>query len=94
MHPKEFEEANDAFAKNQPEYKPLPVHIIEDGKVVSCWEFTDEEIEKIKQTKCLYLTMMPFGQPLQPVYITVEKDEVIAKQNKPNEANASSVKQN
>ncbi|MCT4034896.1 hypothetical protein HZQ14_15845 [Elizabethkingia anophelis] len=93
MQPKEFQEANVVFGKDQPEYKPLPVHRTEDGKIISCWELSDDEIEKLKETKCLYLSMMPFGQPLQPVYITVEKDEVIMKQNQPNEANASFVKQ-
>lgn len=93
MQPKDFKETNVVFGKDQPEYKPLPVYRTEDGKIISCWELSDDEIEKIKETKCLYLSMMTFGQPLQPVYLTVDKDEVIVKQIEPNEANASSAKQ-
>lgn len=77
MTPIEFPEQNVVFAKDQPEYNPLPALKQEDGTIISCWQFTDEEIEKLKETRCLYLAVATFGHPLQPVLLSVEKSEVI-----------------
>lgn len=76
MTPNKFPQVNVMYGEGQEEYQPLPVYRSEDGQAISCWELTDEEIEKIKETKCLYLSMMTFGQPLQPVYLTVDKDKL------------------
>jgi hypothetical protein len=40
MKPTEFLEQNCVYAKDQPEYLPLPVHRTEDGMVISCWALT------------------------------------------------------
>ncbi|MDV3490950.1 hypothetical protein CMV03_07070 [Elizabethkingia anophelis] len=76
MKPIEFPQTNAVYGEGQEEYQPLPAYRTNDGDVIICWELTDEEIEKIKETKCLYLSIMTFGQLLQPVYLTVDKDKL------------------
>lgn len=76
MKPKTFPEVNVIYAKDQPEYNPLPVYKDEKGTLVSCWELTDEEIEQIKTDKCIWLSVMTFNQPLQPMFMTANKSEL------------------
>lgn len=79
MAPKEFPEQNVIFAKDQPEYNPLPAFRDEKGDVVTCWELSDEEIERLIQTKTIYQAVKTFNNPLQPVFITTEIQEVLIK---------------
>ncbi len=82
MKPIDFPEVNVIYAKDQPEYNPLPVFKDNKGTVVSCWEFTDEEIEQIKMNKCLWLSVMTFNQPLQPLFMTADKSELFTEAKK------------
>ena len=77
--PIKFEQQNVVFAENQEEYLPLPARVYrnEVGEVVSCWEFTDEEIELIIKNKCVYISSMTFNQPLQPLRVTAKSEEVL-----------------
>lgn len=79
MQPITFPEANVVYGANQAEYKPLPglKFPSEDGMFITCWQLTDEEIETIKGTKCVWLSLMTFNQPLPPVFLTTNKDELI-----------------
>lgn len=82
MKPTEFEEQNVVFAKDQPEYQPLPAHkALNDtrGTVVSCWELSPEEIELINQTGKVYVSQLTFNQPLQPLFVAVDKYEIFEK---------------
>ena len=76
MYPFKFKNYNIEFAKNQPEYLPLPAHISEDGTVTTCWELNDHDIENLMETKKLWLQILTFNNPLQPVMISVEKPEL------------------
>lgn len=78
MKPKEFPEVNTIYAKDQPEYQPLPVFKDGKGTVVSCWKLTDEEIINIAKNGYIWLSVMTFNQPLQPIFLTTEKNEVLA----------------
>ena len=53
MKPVEFPEQNIIIAENQADYINLPALVIPDEyhHVISCWELSDEEIERIKETK-------------------------------------------
>ena len=75
MKPVEFEEMNVTYAKDQPEYLPLPVYRTVDGEVTSCWELSQEEIEQVMKTGKIYLTMLTFNQPLQPILLSLMKPE-------------------
>ena len=67
-----MKEQNCTYAENQPEYLPLPAHRSEEGIVTSCWELSDEEMEILLKTKKIYLQVLTFNKPLQPVKMLVE----------------------
>lgn len=67
MKPIEFKEQNCVYAKDQPEYIPLPVHKTEDGMVISCWSLTWRERIKLLFTGKMWWMVMTFNAPLQPV---------------------------
>lgn len=75
MTPIDFPGANTTFAKNQPEYLPLPAMREEDGTVTTCWQLTEEEIIDLVRTRKLYISIMTFNEPLQPIRPWVEKAE-------------------
>lgn len=67
MKPVEFEGQNVVYAKDQPEYNPLPAYKDTDGTVTTCWELTPEELEEVKKSGKIWLSQMTFNRPLQPV---------------------------
>lgn len=68
----EFDGYNVVYAKNQPEYLPLPAHKTEEGIVTTCWELTPKERVELLETGKIYLRQMTFNSPLQPVLMTIE----------------------
>lgn len=77
MKPIEFPEQNVVYAKNQPEYLPLPAYKTEDGDVITCWEFSEQEIKEIQKTGKLWIAVKTFDNPLQPIFLTTTKAELI-----------------
>lgn len=70
---------NITYGKGQPQYAPLPAYKdknSEEGKITTCWELSDEEVLQLTHTKKVYLQVMTFNNPLQPVLLTVRQDEV------------------
>lgn len=76
MKPKEFSEANVVYGKGQPEYKPLPAHKTEEGEAIFCFELDEEERKRIAQTGELWVSLLTFNQPLQPIFITINKSDL------------------
>lgn len=78
MKPVEFPGCNVIFAKDQPEYLPLPAIKCsgDEGRVISCWELTDEEIAIVSKTKRIYLNQLTFNELLQPQRLQVELDDI------------------
>ncbi len=72
MKPIEFPEQNVIYAKDHPQYKPLPAHRTICGQVTSCWQLTPEEIEEVKLTGKIFLTQSTFNQALQPVMLKTD----------------------
>jgi hypothetical protein len=66
MKPIEFPEHNCVYAKDQPQYLPLPVHKTEDGVVTSCWSLSWRERLKILFTGRIWWSVLTFNHPLQP----------------------------
>lgn len=62
-----FKECNSIYAKDQPEYLPLPSHKTEDGKVTSCWKLSFWERLKVLITGRIFLQILTFNKPLQPL---------------------------
>jgi hypothetical protein len=72
MTPTEFPEQNTVYAKDQPQYLPLPAFRSEDGTVVSCWRLTWREALRLLFTRRLWLLQLTFNMPLQPQCPQVE----------------------
>lgn len=75
MKAKKFNEVNVIYGEGQPEYLPLPAHKTEAGEVTTCWELSPEEIKQVQETGVIWLSMLTFNQPLQPVLLRTEKPE-------------------
>ncbi len=79
MKPIEFKEQNVTYAKDQPEYQPLPAFKSDtpQGEVISCWKLTIRERLILLFTGRLWVSLMTFNRPLTPSYFTVKKSEVL-----------------
>lgn len=79
MQPLNFEGANIVFGANQPEYIPLPAERVgkpETGQINTCWELSPDELKQIQETGKIWVSLLTFGQPLQPVLVSVDKPDV------------------
>ena len=54
------------FAKDQPEYNPLPALLEEDGTVHTRWRLSLKERLQVLFSGDIYLALLTFNQPLQP----------------------------
>lgn len=64
------------YAKDQPEYTPLPVFKQEDGTVLSRWHLTWRERLRVLLFGDVYLFCLTFNRSLQPVALQVEPPRV------------------
>jgi len=55
------------FAEHQPEYIALPAVLLPDGTVITRWRLTWAECFRLLRTRQLWLTILTFNHPLQPV---------------------------
>lgn len=72
----EFPEQNVIYAKDQPEYRPLPAHRYADdptGAIVCCWRLTWRERLRVLFSGVIWHQILTFRQSLQPQLLTVEK---------------------
>lgn len=65
------------YAANQPEYQPLPVWAKPDGTVVSRWRLTWRERLAALFGRDLYVEVLTFYRPLQPIFMAFSEDEVL-----------------
>ena len=68
-----FPECNVTYAENQPEYRPLPALKMEDGEIVTCWKPSIRERLKILFSGKIWLNVLTFNKPLQPLLISANK---------------------
>ncbi len=73
-----FEEANINVAENQDEYQTLPARVYTDpfGEVISCWQLSDEEMEQIKKTNCIWVSQLTFKKGVAPMMLMAEKPDM------------------
>jgi len=85
MKPIEFPEHNVVFAKDQPEYQPLPAYRdpSPEGQVISCWKLSFRERLRILFTGKLWVSLMMFGRPLTPSFFTTKKSDVLTDAPRP-----------
>lgn len=71
MEPIEFPQQTSVWAKNQPEYRPLPAYS-DEQQTISCWRLTWRERATMLLTGRLWLRQLNFGSALQPQLPSVE----------------------
>lgn len=70
---------NVTYAKDQPEYTPLPAYRDDTDpttSLVTLWELSDDELIEVQKTKKIYLKVLTFNKPLQPLLLSVYEREV------------------
>jgi hypothetical protein len=80
MDPIDFEGSNCTFAKDQPEYIPLPVCKVPgaEGEILSVWKPTDEERKQIAEGANIELSVWTFNYALQPLrmFVSQRKEKI------------------
>jgi hypothetical protein len=74
MKPIEFKEQNVVFAKDQKPYLPLPAYQDDEqgGRIFHCWRLSWWERFKILFTGKLWINVLNFHKPPQPIKPMVE----------------------
>lgn len=74
----EFPEQTVVYAKDQPEYMPLPAHQVGDreGIIICCWKLSWRERLRLLRSGRIWHHVLTFHQPLQPQLLSVDKPEM------------------
>lgn len=72
MTPTNFTGQNIIFAEDQPEYQALPAFHDDNGTVLTCWKISRYERLKILLTGRIYIQVLTFNHPLQPILPSIE----------------------
>lgn len=72
----EFAEQTVTYAKDQPEYLPLPAFKASDGRVVCCWKLSIKERIRLLFRGLIWHQVLTFNQPLQPQKLTLDKPDM------------------
>jgi len=76
------------YAKDQPEYIPLPAHRTEDGMVITRWSLSIGERLRLLVGGSLWLSVLTFRRALQPVKLDVQCP---IKRTKTNESTSTTI---
>ena len=76
MKPLKFDEVNVILGEDQPEYENLPAFVKGD-KVVTCWELSEEDKERVLKEGKIWMATLTFGQAFQPCLLTTNKEDMI-----------------
>lgn len=73
-----FEGHNRVWAKDQPQYQPLPAHVDDTDQAITtfCWKPTPEELAEINRTGVIWHQVLTFGGRLQPQRLSAEKPKL------------------
>lgn len=74
-----FPEQTDVIAKDQPQYRPLPAHVVNgdpEGRITCCWQLSWRERLKVLWTGLIWHQVLTFNSPLQPQLLLVDKPEL------------------
>lgn len=79
MKPVSFPEVNMTYAKDQPEYKPLPGCKFDtpEGHFVFCMKLSLKERVKILISGKMWACLLTFNKPLTPTFFSTNKQDVI-----------------
>lgn len=68
----EFEQQNGIYGKNQQEFEQLPAYIDEEqGASTFRFKLSEEEVQQVKETGEIWITVLNHKQPLQPIAGTI-----------------------
>lgn len=75
MHLIKFQGHNVVFAKDQPEYMPLPALRVGglQGEIICCWQLSWRERLRMLVTGKIWHSVLTFQQPLQPQLLMVDQ---------------------
>ena len=76
MIPVSFTGQNAVFAKDQPEYLPLPAHCDEAGRLTCCWKLSWRERLRVLLTGRMWQQVLTFNARLQPQKLCTTKPEL------------------
>lgn len=78
MKPLEFKEQNIVYAKDQPEYIPLPGHKVRDerGEFIFCMGLSFRERLRVLFTGKIWCSLLTFNKPLTPSFFTTKKSDL------------------
>ena len=65
------------FAKDQPEYRPLPAVQLHDGTVITRWKLTLKERVWLLFNGTIWLQQLTFNTPLQPQLPQTREPEIV-----------------
>ena len=68
----DFEGTNCVYAKDQPEYLPFHCYQDEEGCLTSCWKLSFKEKLKVLFSGKVWLQVLTFNKPLQPLRMQAE----------------------
>lgn len=69
LEPQEFSQVTVRIAEHQPEYQTLPAHTTEDGRVITCFHVTPDQMADMARSGELWVQIYTFGNPLQPLCV-------------------------
>ena len=67
------------LAKDQPQYLPLPCFRTPEGRVVTAWQPSPEELVALNRGELIYLQVATFNHKFHPVKLTVGEPELMAR---------------
>jgi len=79
MKPIKFKEQNVIFAKDQPQYLPLPAFKVNEpeGRVIFCMGLSFSERIRLLFTGRMWCSLMMFNKPLTPSFFTTKKKDLL-----------------
>jgi hypothetical protein len=73
MDLEKFKECNVIYAQDQPEYLNAPCYKDEEGTLTFCWKLSWRERFQILKSGRVWLQILTFHQPLQPLRMLIIK---------------------
>lgn len=67
------------IAEHQDEFVTVPTIPLNHGTcLLSRWELSEEDMERIKESRCIYFYQWTGGKPMQPVSLTTDRPQLRA----------------
>lgn len=74
---------NFTYAKDQPEYLPLPVRKFPKGETIACYELSDEDLAEMNRTRKMYISQWTFNGGYQPIRPALSEAELYPEELEP-----------